>query len=155
MQRQIQKQGLRVQESSKQEYLMINSSRLRHTSKSCASPVASLALQAFTFHFLLFARLHLTPQTPHLSTYLINSASFASNAGPRKFLAIKFPLGSIKKFCGILKISNFCDTALFQPFKSLTCVQVSPSALIASTHGSLVLSSDTPSTVKFLSLNLW
>src|SRR5664279_384764 len=43
--------------------------------------------------------------------------------------------------------------ALFQNFKSLTCFHTSPSSFTAESHDFFSLSSETPKTVKFLSLN--
>jgi hypothetical protein len=55
------------------------------------------------------------------------SSSFSSNASPRKFLAMIFPFGSIRKFCGIPFTAYKPASLLSQNFKSETCVQARPS----------------------------
>src|SRR6476620_6632564 len=81
-------------------------------------------------------------------------ASFCSSAAPRRFLPITLPVGSIRKFCGILYIWYCCATAFCHPLRSLTWGQVRLSILMASIHGFFALSNETPSTVKFLFLYL-
>src|SRR5580693_2343594 len=83
-----------------------------------------------------------------------NSQSFDSRSAPRKFFATIFPVGSIKKFCGIEVTRYFTATSLFQNFKSLTCVHVRLSSLIACNQGSRLLSRETLRIVKFFALNL-
>src|SRR6476660_3062760 len=63
------------------------------------------------------------------------------------------PEGSIKKLAGIDCTPYKVAASLFQNFRSLACVHVKPSFLIASCQAPFSWSSETPNTVKFLSLN--
>src|SRR5687768_11959969 len=78
-----------------------------------------------------------------------NSHNRASRSAPRRFLPTIFPLGSMRKFCGMLSILYFRAASFCQYLRSLTWVQARPSSLIACIHDSRALSSDTPKTVKF------
>ena len=64
----------------------------------------------------------------------VSSVSFFTNAEPNRFLPTIFPLGSIKKFCGIACTPYKVETSFFQNFKSDTCVQTKPSFSIAASH---------------------
>lgn len=90
--------------------------------------------------------------TKKIEGYFKTAFSLFSNAAPRRFLPITFPLGSSKKLCGMLLMPNCCATAFPQPLRSLTCVQFKPSSATASSHFCFSLSSETPNMVKFLSL---
>ena len=92
--------------------------------------------------------------TKKIEGYFKTAFSLFSNAAPRRFLPITFPLGSSKKLCGMLLMPNCCATAFPQPLRSLSCVQASISCCIAASQASRLESIETPSTVNPLDLYL-
>src|SRR5688500_10257978 len=85
--------------------------------------------------------------------YLRVSLRKFSRSAPLKFFAIIRPDGSRIKEAGIPSTLYCVETLPSHSLSSDTCVQARLSSSIALTHAPLVLSRETPRTVKPLSLN--